>query len=110
MSSPDNTSAVTAPKPSEATDLISFIPLMPLRFSSIFRIMPSSISSGPAPGYATETFMRSSSISGKTSCFIAKAMINPPTMKTIIRRLAATWLWAIHLMGPFTVRPPLPRA
>jgi hypothetical protein len=43
----------------------------------------------------------SNSISGNTSCFIEEAIINPPKMNIIIRRFAATWLWAIHFIGPF---------
>ena len=50
MSSPSSISAVTLPNPSLATDVISFIPLTLLRLSSIFSTIPSSTSSGPAPG------------------------------------------------------------
>ena len=99
------TSAVTEPKPSLATDFISFTPLTPLRFSSILRIIPSSTSSGPAPGYATLTCTMSSEISGKTSCFMERPITSPPTMKTIISRFEATWFLAIHLMAPITLSP-----
>ena len=51
--SPDLSSKETTPKPSLAVDLISFIPSISSIASSIFKITPSSTSSGAAPKCAT---------------------------------------------------------
>jgi hypothetical protein len=47
------------------------------------------------------TWTRSRLTSGKTSCFTDRAISSPPTMNTIISRLAATWLWVIQRIAPF---------
>ena len=82
--------AMTDAKPSPATALTSLTPLRPLSCSSILRMMDSSISSGVAPGYGTETSMKSKASTGNASCTRLPIDTSPAATMKNISRLAAT--------------------
>ena len=72
ISKPFLTSIMTWPVFSNAIPCISRMPSMFSTASSILTTMPSSTSSGPAPGYGTATVMMSKSKDGKLSFFRLK--------------------------------------
>ncbi len=59
------------------------IPTIPLRLSSIFKMMPSSISWGEAPGYITLIEIFLFSINGKKDDFKLLTPAKPNTVKAI---------------------------
>ena len=93
---PDRSSTVIWARPSLATAVTLSTSSRDLISSSIARMIPSSTSSGLAPGYWTETSTISRSYSGKTSWVIMEAAIRPPMTRISISRFAATWFPAIQ--------------
>ena len=83
-------SATTEPRPSDTVERTCFRPSTPSICSSILRMIDSSISSGVAPGYATETSTRSIETCGNTSCTRPRSAKSPAIRMNSIRRLAAT--------------------
>ena len=102
-SAPRSSSIITEPIPSEAVDWICLMPSMPWIDSSMRTFTASSTSSGAAPRYGTSTWIRSSSISGKTSSLTFVVARMPLTMMNTIIRLAATLFRANQSIMPLTI-------
>ncbi len=81
------------------------MPSIPASASSTRRLMPSSTSTGVAPGYGTVTETVCGSISGKISTLIEPARLAPPTRNISMSRLAATWFEANHASRPRPFSP-----
>ena len=92
----------TTPTPSEAVELIWLTPSIDSTRSSTFWMIPSSTSSGDAPGYSTRTCTAPRSKSGNTSTTTADMLNTPAARMKIISRLAATGCAAIHAIARFT--------
>ena len=94
----------TTPTPSDAVELIWLTPSIASTRSSTFWMIPSSTSSGEAPGYSTRTCTAPRSKSGNTST-TTLAMLNTPAARMkIISRLEATGCPAIQAIARFIRR------
>ena len=73
---------------SDEVDVISLTPCIPFKDYSTFVVIPSSISLGDAPGYATFTYTLFGFISGKKDFGMINKLKTPAMAVTTIRALA----------------------